>query len=97
MLAYVTNMLLADELERVSDAAILSAISQLLRACRVSEADVIIVSGEVGCGIVPDNDLARRFRDVMGLANQKLAAGADEVYHVVAGIAQRIKPSESGQ
>ena len=95
MVLYVTNMLLGDELERVSDAAILSAVDHLLRASRLSKADVLIVSNEVGCGIVPEADLARHFRDVMGLANQRLAAGADEVYHVVAGIAQRIKPPEA--
>ena len=92
VLLYVTNMLLADELDRVSDAGILSAIDQLVRACRVSKADVLIVSGEVGCGVAPTDDLTRRFRDVMGRANQKLAAGADEVYLVVTGIGQRIKP-----
>lgn len=50
-----------------------------------------IVSNEVGMGIVPDNELARRFRDMAGRLNQKMAAVADEVYLVAAGIPVRIK------
>jgi adenosylcobinamide kinase/adenosylcobinamide-phosphate guanylyltransferase len=51
-----------------------------------------IVSNEVGMGIVPDNALARRFRDLAGRMNQEVAAIADEVYLVTAGIPLRIKP-----
>ncbi len=51
-----------------------------------------IVSNEVGMGIVPDNETARRFRDLAGLLNQGVAGIADEVYLVTAGIPLRIKP-----
>jgi adenosylcobinamide kinase/adenosylcobinamide-phosphate guanylyltransferase len=51
----------------------------------------IIVTNEVGCGIVPENELARRFRDVAGWANQSAAAKADEVYWMVFGIPLRVK------
>jgi adenosylcobinamide kinase/adenosylcobinamide-phosphate guanylyltransferase len=51
-----------------------------------------IVSNEVGMGIVPDNPLSRRFRDLAGRLNQKVAGIADEVYLVTAGIPLRIKP-----
>jgi adenosylcobinamide kinase/adenosylcobinamide-phosphate guanylyltransferase len=51
-----------------------------------------IVSNEVGMGIVPDNALSRRFRDLAGRLNQEVAAIADEVYLVTAGIPLRIKP-----
>ncbi|MBM4067134.1 MAG: hypothetical protein FJ266_16125, partial [Planctomycetes bacterium] len=70
---------------------ILEEINKLCKACRESKSDVIIVSNEVGLGIVPDNALSRVFRDIAGSANQILADEADEVYFMVAGIAQRIK------
>ena len=54
---------------------------------------LFIVSNEVGMGIVPDNALARRFRDYAGSLNQQVAAIADEVYVVCAGIPLRIKPA----
>jgi len=63
-----------------------------LKAMRRSR--VFIVSNEVGMGIVPENELARRFRDMAGMLNQKVAAVADEVYLVVAGIQVRIKGEE---
>jgi adenosylcobinamide kinase/adenosylcobinamide-phosphate guanylyltransferase len=53
---------------------------------------LFIVSNEVGMGIVPDNALARRFRDRAGYLNQQVAGIADEVYLVAAGISLRIKP-----
>ena len=92
-LLYVSNMLLADTLDRVSDAGIFSAIERLLRAARAAPFDTILVSGEVGCGVVPLDALVRRFRDVMGEVNQRLAAQADEVYYVVAGLPHRLKPA----
>lgn len=50
-----------------------------------------IVSNEVGMGIVPDNEMARRFRDMAGILNQKVAEVSDEVYIVVAGIPIKVK------
>ena len=58
---------------------------------RNSQSNVVLVSNEVGTGIVPDNALAREFRDSAGLMNQKIAAISDHVYWVVAGIPTRIK------
>jgi adenosylcobinamide kinase/adenosylcobinamide-phosphate guanylyltransferase len=52
---------------------------------------VIFVSNEVGLGIVPENPLARRFRDEAGFANQRLAAACDEVVVMVAGLAMKLK------
>ncbi|RJQ49451.1 MAG: bifunctional adenosylcobinamide kinase/adenosylcobinamide-phosphate guanylyltransferase [Nitrospiraceae bacterium] len=52
---------------------------------------LFIVSNEVGMGIVPENELARKFRDHAGILNQKIAAIADEVYLVTAGIPVKIK------
>ena len=73
------------------DADILKKIDSLCKACRDISADVAIVSNEVGLGVVPDNELSRRFRDLAGKANQIIAKEADEVYFLTAGIAQRIK------
>jgi adenosylcobinamide kinase/adenosylcobinamide-phosphate guanylyltransferase len=56
-------------------------------------ATFIIVTNEVGSGIVPDNEMARLYRDLLGKANQMLAEDAEEVYLMVAGIPVRIKPT----
>ena len=52
---------------------------------------LIVVSNELGCGIVPSNQLAREFRDVHGRCNRKIATLSDYVFMSVAGIAVRIK------
>lgn len=65
---------------------------ELIGAARRSRAAVIFVTNEVGCGIVPENELARRFRDEAGWLNQAVAAAADEVYWMAFGIPLRVKP-----
>jgi len=80
--------------ERDSEApsnAIVEEIDSFIDACKASDATVIVVSNEVGMGIVPENRLARHFRDIAGIANQRVAAAADEVYLLVSGIEMRIK------
>ncbi len=52
---------------------------------------IFIVSNEVGMGIVPENEMARRFRDMAGFLNQGVAEIADEVYMIVAGLPLKIK------
>jgi adenosylcobinamide kinase/adenosylcobinamide-phosphate guanylyltransferase len=52
---------------------------------------VILVSNEVGLGIVPENELARRFRDEAGFANKRIAAACDEVVVMFAGLALKLK------
>jgi adenosylcobinamide kinase/adenosylcobinamide-phosphate guanylyltransferase len=59
----------------------------------LSRARLIAVTNEVGFGIVPDNPLAREYRDALGLANQALAAAADDVVLMVSGLAVAIKRS----
>ena len=54
-------------------------------------APTVLVSNEVGLGIVPDNALARRFRDVQGILNQRLAAQATRVIMMVAGLPVPVK------
>ena len=61
------------------------------KTCLDTRCSLIIVSNEVGLGIVPDNPSARRFRDLSGLIHQKVAQQADEVYFMVAGIPLQIK------
>ena len=60
------------------------------RAGALSE-PLILVSDEVGLGVVPESAAGRRFRDLLGLVNQRAAAAAEEVYLCVAGIAHRLK------
>jgi adenosylcobinamide kinase/adenosylcobinamide-phosphate guanylyltransferase len=66
-------------------------IARLEAAMLAHEAALVLVSNEVGSGIVPDNALARRFRDVQGLLNQRVAARADRVVLVVAGLPMIVK------
>jgi len=66
-------------------------IDDLTKALIASKSDIVLVSNEVGTGIVPDNALAREFRDNAGLMNQKIASISDQVYWVVAGIPTQIK------
>ena len=68
-------------------------IEELIIVLRQVKADIIIVSNEVGWGIVPENKLARQFRDIVGITHQKLAGLSDEVFLVTAGIAQKLKES----
>jgi adenosyl cobinamide kinase/adenosyl cobinamide phosphate guanylyltransferase len=63
----------------------------LLRALDARQAPTVLVSNEVGLGIVPDNALARRFRDMAGVLHQQMAARADRVVLVVAGIPMVVK------
>lgn len=74
-----------------SDGRILSEAGSLACACRGSGAKVIAVSNEVGLGLVPENRLARRFRDVSGAVNQIMAGAADEVYFISAGLPLKMK------
>ncbi|KIH76328.1 adenosylcobinamide kinase /adenosylcobinamide-phosphate guanylyltransferase [Geoalkalibacter ferrihydriticus] len=70
---------------------ILNAVDQLAATLTQLEIPVFIVSNEVGSGIVPENRLARLFRDLAGTANQRLAAVADEAWLVAAGCPLRLK------
>ena len=66
-------------------------IDELADVLENSKSNIVLVSSEVGTGIVPDNALARKFRDNAGLMNQKIASVSDQVYWVVAGIPTQIK------
>lgn len=82
---WVSNLLLAD-------ADIAHAGRQLCDAIARFDGSLILVANEVGLGIVPDNALARRFRDAAGQLNQLVAATAGEVVLLTAGLPLTLKP-----
>jgi len=82
---WTTNLLIH---ERDIDIA-RAALVESLTSCA---GHVVLVASETGLGIVPDNALSRRFRDANGLTNQAVAAAADEVFFIAAGLALRLKP-----
>ncbi len=80
----VSNLMLAGR-------AVEGEIDALIAWQQAANATLIAVTNETGLGIVPDNELARRYRDELGLANQRLAASASQVVLMVAGIPVPIK------
>lgn len=84
---WITNLLTAC----LSDGEILDAAGALAGACKESGSAVIVVSNEVGLGIVPENALARRFRDLSGAVNKEMASAAEEVWFLAAGLPLRMK------
>lgn len=62
-----------------------------LEAVLALDKTVVFVLNDVGCGIIPDNALAREFIDISGKLSQLIASSCNEVYHTVAGISTRIK------
>lgn len=75
----------------LTDKQIENRIKILIAAILKLKLITILVSNEVGGGLVPTNRLARRFQDLVGFANQKMAENADEVILMQSGIAIRIK------
>lgn len=88
---YITNMLLNSREIEKEERHIIDAIKRLCIACKEIPPYVIMVSNEVGYGIVPDNPLSRKFRDIAGYVNQLIAREADSVFLVTAGIETKIK------
>lgn len=83
----VSNMLCSG----IKEKYILNKIKGFLEFFKKQNNCAVFVTNEVGCGIVPDNRIARDFRDIQGRVNQLAADLADEVYLVVAGIGVKIK------
>jgi adenosylcobinamide kinase/adenosylcobinamide-phosphate guanylyltransferase len=84
---WITNMI-------VANANVAQAVDDLIETLgRISSARVILVSNEVGLGIVPDNAMARMFRDLAGSAHQRLAEICDDAYFIVAGLPVVLKGS----
>lgn len=78
-------------LSGLKQASIESKVNKMLGALKKIKAQSIVVSNEVGLGIVPENKLARDFRDIAGRINQLLAAKSDTLFLVYAGIPLKLK------
>ena len=85
---WLSNLLM----EGLEDRSLEGRFRELTQALEEARGPVILVSNEVGAGIVPENRLARRFRDLAGKLNQVVAGAADQVIWMVAGIAVSVKP-----
>ena len=98
---WVSNLLLqqppaapaADRIEK----RILRSVSDLMEISVASDADWIVVSNEVGLGVVPPSPLGRAYRDALGRVNQVVAAHAREVYLMVAGLPLQVKPAPASR
>lgn len=86
---WLSNLLL----EGNEPEAVLQRVEELAAVLARRSLHAVVVSSEVGLGIVPETPLGRTFRDVAGLAHQRMSAIADEVYFAVLGTLLRIKPS----
>jgi adenosylcobinamide kinase/adenosylcobinamide-phosphate guanylyltransferase len=82
---WLSNWMLRDETQ------VERQIDTLCSAVRKAPCQVRMITNEVGSSVVPDNAIARRFRDWSGLINQRVAAEADAVYLMVCGIPTRVK------
>jgi adenosylcobinamide kinase / adenosylcobinamide-phosphate guanylyltransferase len=83
---WLSNLMLA---QRPRDIA--RETASMLRVAADAESTVLLVTNEVGCGIVPENELSRRFRDLAGTMNQQAAQAAAEVYWMAFGCPVRVK------
>ncbi|MBP1752837.1 MAG: adenosylcobinamide kinase [Geobacteraceae bacterium] len=84
---WLTNLLLTNE----DTDKVMAKVGALVEVMPKGKTPLILVSNEVGMGIVPENALARKFRDLAGKANQMLASAADEAYVTFSGIPIRLK------
>jgi len=90
----ISNLILQPDIEP-DEEQVVDKIAELAKVSYGSAAHVIIVSNEVGWGIVPGDPLSRLYRDIIGRANQKIAACADQAYITIAGIPVELKALEN--
>jgi adenosylcobinamide kinase / adenosylcobinamide-phosphate guanylyltransferase len=83
---WISNLLM-----ELDDEAILAQVDRLADVLAQAPFSAIVVTDEVGWGIVPDHPMGRRFRDLLGWTNQKVAQAADEVLLMAAGYPVRLK------
>jgi adenosylcobinamide kinase/adenosylcobinamide-phosphate guanylyltransferase len=90
---WVSNLMYhaGESVEAVTESDVIDHCRCLIEASRNRSGTVISVSNEVGLGIVPENALARRYRDLVGRCNQTIAAAADRVILMVSGIPMQVK------
>ncbi len=84
---FISNLMI----KGLNSRKILKNIKLLMASLKARESDSIVVTNEVGQGIVPDNNLAREYREVLGNSNQIISQCASIVYFVVSGIPLKIK------
>ena len=84
---WVSNLMLRGD----SDEAVLRAADEVIFLNQRRDAPLIAVSNEVGLGIVPDNALARRYRDTLGWVNQRFAVASGEAWLLVSGLPVKLK------
>ena len=75
----------------ISDETIMKHIETLADSCASSDTNIIAVTNELGLGVIPGDPLSRRFTDLAGIMNQRMAAAADRVVMTLSGIALTIK------
>ena len=90
---FVSNWLMRHEDEHECEQFVRRITRSFLAIARDRQQTIICVSNEVGLGVVPDTNLGRVFRDLLGRVNQEFAAAADEVYLLVAGLPLQLKPT----
>lgn len=90
---WINNLLYLSEKENklLDEDSVRRVAGKLLAACRQRPGVVIMVTNEVGLGIVPENRVARRYRDLVGRCNQCIGRMADEVYLVTCGVPLKLK------
>ena len=88
---WVSNLLLAHEEDADVEGKIVGAARELLEVCQDSGGTWIVVTNEVGLGVVPSSSLGRAYRDALGRVNSLVASRADKVYLMAAGLALDLK------
>ena len=88
---WVSNLLLAHEEDANVEGKIVGAARELLEVCQDSGGTWIVVTNEVGLGVVPSSSLGRAYRDALGRVNSLVASRADKVYLMAAGLALDLK------
>ncbi len=86
---YLSNLISDDGL--IDEKFMLGEVGKMMESARKFNGTIIIISNELGMGIVPENRMAREFRDIAGRANQIIAESADKVYVCFSGIPVQIK------
>jgi adenosylcobinamide kinase/adenosylcobinamide-phosphate guanylyltransferase len=87
----ISNLLTDKTDYESAEEVVLHEINELITAMQQVHSTFIIVSNEVGMGLVPDNRLGRFYRDLLGIANQTIAQHSDEVYVLFSGLPMKIK------